>query len=122
MNETLVRVLLVAVGLVHLLPGVVACSARRIEQVYGVASDGPDLRIVLQHRGVLLTLVGAGLVAAAALPAVRGAAVVAALVSMLTFMALVLTTRGAGAALRKVMWVDLVATVALAPVALTLSP
>jgi hypothetical protein len=102
--------LLVLVGIVNLVPGVVATvSVERAAAAYGIAVDGPDLATVLRHRGVLLMVVGLGLVAVPWWPEIRTAAIVAGVISMASFVAIVLARPGVGAPLRKVMWIDVAA-------------
>ena len=106
-TDQLADALLVLVGIVNLLPGVVATvSVERAAAAYGVALDGPDLAVVLRHRGVLLTLVGLALIAVPWWPEIRTAAIVAGVISMASFVAIVLAKPGVGRPLRKVMWVD----------------
>jgi hypothetical protein len=62
---------------------------------------------VQRHRGVLLMVVGLGLVVVPWWPEIRTAAIVAGVVSMASFVAIVLARPGVGAPLRKVMWVDI---------------
>jgi hypothetical protein len=102
--------LLVLVGIVNLVPGVVATlSVERATAAYGIAADGPDLAAVLRHRGVLLMIVGLGLIAVPWWPEIRTAAIIAGVISMASFVAIVLARAGVGAPLRKVMWIDVAA-------------
>jgi len=111
-TDNLADALLVLVGIVNLLPGVVATvSVERASAAYGVALDGPDLAVVLRHRGVLLAIVGLALIVVPWWPEIRTAAIVAGVVSMASFIAIVLAKPGVGQPLRKVMWVDVGALV-----------
>lgn len=111
-SDGLADALLVLVGLVNVVPGVVGTlSVERAAAAYGIPADGPDLAIVLRHRAVLLTIVGLGLVVVPWWPEIRTAAIVAGVISMASFVAIVLAKPGVGAPLRKVMWVDLGALV-----------
>ena len=106
-SDHLADALLVLVGIVNLLPGLVATvSVERAAAAYGISADGPDLATVLRHRGVLLMIVGLGLVVVPWWPEIRTAAIVAGVISMASFVAIVLARPGVGAPLRKVMWVD----------------
>jgi hypothetical protein len=109
-SDNLADALLVLVGVVNLLPGVVATvSVERAAAAYGISADGPDLATVLRHRGVLLMIVGLGLVVVPWWPEIRTAAIVAGVISMASFVAIVLARPGVSAPLRKVMWVDVAA-------------
>lgn len=106
-TDNLADALLVLVGIVNLLPGLVATvSVERAATAYGVTLDGPDLAVVLRHRGVLLAIVGLALVVAPWWPEIRTAAIVGGVISMASFVAIVLARPGVGQPLRKVMWVD----------------
>ena len=106
-TDNLADALLVLVGIVNLIPGVVATvSVERAAAAYGVALDGPDLAVVLRHRGVLLAIVGLALVVVPWWPEIRTAAIVGGAVSMASFVAIVLAKPGVGRPLRTVMWVD----------------
>jgi len=109
-TDNVADTLLVLVGIVNLVPGVVATvSVERAATAYGIAPDGPDLATVLRHRGVLLMVVGLGLVAVPWWPEIRTAAILAGVISMASFVAIVLARPGVGAPLRKVMWIDVAA-------------
>ena len=106
-SDDLADALLVLVGLVNVVPGVVGTlSVERAAAAYGIPADGPDLTVVLRHRAVLLTIVGLGLVVVPWWPEIRTAAIVAGVISMASFVAMVLAKPGVGQPLRKVMWVD----------------
>ena len=105
--DHLADALLVLVGVVNLVPGVVATvSVERAANAYGVAVDGPDLSVVLRHRGVLLAIVGLALIVVPWWPEIRTAAIVGGVISMASFVAIALAKPGVGQPLRKVMWVD----------------
>lgn len=118
--DGIANALLVLVGLVNVVPGVVgAISVERAAAAYGITADGPDLAVVLRHRGVLLMIAGLGLVVAPWWPEFRTAAVVAAVISMASFVTIALANPGLGGPLRKVMRVD-VGALALTGVAVLL--
>ena len=109
----IVTVLLVLVGIVNLLPLAGVLGAPQLESLYGVAISEPNLVLLLRHRAVLLGLVGALLIYAAGRPAHRPAAIIAALVSMLSFVALAALAEY-NAYIHTVVVVDVVASLALA--------
>jgi hypothetical protein len=106
---------LVAVGVIHVLPGMMSLFLGG--PLYEVAVAGPDLEVLLRHRAVLLTLVGAALIASAFLSRLRAAAMIGAVVSMGTFALLVFGTPGVNDELVRVAWVDVVALAVLGTVA-----
>lgn len=116
--QHLSTLLFLGVGIVNLLPGVGVLSAQRLEALYGVSLADPNLAILMRHRAVLLAIVGGLLVLAAFQPQLRAAAVVAGLVSMLSFVALAAGAGAASPALRAVLSVDVAAALALVAAAL----
>ncbi|MFP5357992.1 MAG: phosphopantetheine adenylyltransferase, partial [Gammaproteobacteria bacterium] len=80
---------------------------------YGLPFSEPNLAILMRHRAVLFGLLGLFLVVAAFWPAVQLAAVLAGLVSVLSFLWLALATGGYNAQLARVVVADGVALVCL---------
>ena len=105
--------LVLLVALVNLAPVLGVLSAERLQALYGIPIAGPDLEILMRHRALLFAVVGALLVAAAFHPPLRGVAVAAGLFSMLSFAALAWGVGGANEALRRVAWIDVVASLLL---------
>ena len=91
----------------NLLPAVGVVSAARLEALYRVPIADPNLVVLMRHRAVLLGIVGALLAAAAFRPALRRTALVAGLVSMVSFIALVVASGELNPAVRRVAVVDL---------------
>ena len=108
-----VPAVLVLVAVIHLLPLVGVLGAARLEELYGVRVNGPDLSILLRHRAVLFGLLGAGLLLAAVRPELHAAGLVAGTVSVVSFLALARLEPGANERIRRVVTVDVVALVLL---------
>ncbi|MGY4985927.1 hypothetical protein [Streptomyces nigrescens] len=109
--------LLLLVGLVNLLPGVVAFAPSKITTAYGVPAKGPgsaDLTVLLRHRAVLLGLVGLALLCAAFVPSFHLPAVTAGAISMGSFLLLAYSTPGLHSATMRVARIDIAAIVVLA--------
>ena len=70
----------------------VAAQPELIPGTYGVRADGPDLTLLLQHRAVMLALIGSLLIASAFKPSLRAAAATSSVISIATYAALALTT------------------------------
>jgi len=100
-------------GLVHLVPSVGVLGAPQLARLYGVPVEGPELLLLMRHRAVLFAILGALLIAAAFLPALRRPVGFAGLVSMLAFVALFWLAPTESEALRRVMWVDAVVSATL---------
>lgn len=106
--------LFLLIALIHLVPAVGVLSAERLQGLYGLAIEDPDLLILMRHRAVLLGIVGALMGAAAFLPSLRIAASLSALASMVSYLVIVVGAEGVGPEVGRVAAVDAVACVLLA--------
>ena len=111
----LIAVLLLVAGAIHLLPLVGVLGGERLNALYGIALDEPNLQILMRHRAVLFGLLGVLLVAAAFIPALRATALVGGLVSVLAFLLLAWNTTVYNEALRRVVVADWIALACLVP-------
>lgn len=114
MLQKAITVLLLAVAAIHLLPVAGFFGRRRLEQLYGVEIDHPDLEVLLRHRAMLFGILGGFFTYAAFVPVVQPLAFVAAGASVGSFLYLGATVRGWGPAIRKIVRADLVAAACLA--------
>jgi hypothetical protein len=114
----IVPVALLLVSVIHLLPLVGVLGPTALQRLYGLSVDDPTLELLLRHRAVLFGLLGAGLAFASLRPAWHGPALVAAAVSLVSFLLLAWSLPGAvNAAIANVVRVDLVALALLAAAA-----
>lgn len=111
--NAVITVLILVVGLVNALPVAGAFSGARLQALYGVALEDPNVVILMRHRAVLFGIVGGLLVGAAFHAPLRGAAYGAGFASMLSFVLMAWLVGGYNAELRRVVVVDLVASAAL---------
>jgi hypothetical protein len=109
----LVAAMLAVVAVIHLLPAVGVLGAARLEALYGIPVQEPNLAILMRHRAVLFALLGVFLLVAAVRPAWQPAALVAGFVSVLSFLALARTVGGTNAQLQRVFAADVVALACL---------
>lgn len=109
----LVSAMLAVVAVIHLLPAVGVLGAARLEALYGIPVQEPNLAILMRHRAVLFALLGAFLLGAAVRPAWQPAALAAGFVSVLSFLALAWSTGGTNAQVARVVTADVVALVCL---------
>ncbi|MBB3724952.1 phosphopantetheine adenylyltransferase [Nonomuraea dietziae] len=107
-----------AVGLLNVLPGLIALMPSKLATAYGVITDDPTSTLLLRHRAVMLALLGGALLVAAFLPALRIPVLIAAAVGKLSFIALVSASPDAHAKLTSVALADVMALVALAAAAI----
>lgn len=109
-----VPVTLILVSIIHALPLVGVTGGARLASLYGIADMDASLEILLRHRAALFGLIAAFLAYAAFKPDLHGLALLGATISVVTFLALALTTGGYGPAVATVVKVDVVAAVLLA--------
>lgn len=109
-----VPVTLILVSIIHALPLIGVTGGARLASLYGIADMDASLEILLRHRAVLFGLIAAFLAYAAFKPDLHGLALLGATISVVTFLALALTTGGYGPAVATVVKVDVVAAVLLA--------
>lgn len=108
-----VPVVLILVAVVHALPVVGVLGAGKVAQLYGISAEDPNLALLLRHRAVLFELLAAFLAYAAFRPDLHRLALLAALVSVVSFLVLSQMVGGYNAALATVVRVDMVALVLL---------
>jgi hypothetical protein len=101
-------------GLIHLLPLAGLLGKSTLEKAYGVRLESGDLVILMQHRALLFGLIAAACLIAVWQSAWRWPAGVMALVSILGFV-LIASMQTHGAAIAKVMWVDVGVSLLLIP-------
>jgi hypothetical protein len=97
---------LLAAGLVHLLPVAGLLGGERLQQLYGLAPLGSDLALLMRHRALLFGLLGTLMLAAAFRPALQPAALAIALISVAGFLLLAGSPAELNGALRRVWWID----------------
>lgn len=107
MGEKIISGLLVVVGIVHLLPLSGMFGATRLTALYGVSIGDKNTEILLRHRAVLFGILAVFFIYAAFNPALQAEALIAAFVSVFSFVALARSIGGYNAELRKVARVDI---------------
>lgn len=114
LQASLLPAALLLAGLVHLLPLAGVLGGERLSALYGMSFEDPSLRILIRHRALLFGLLGAGLIAAAFLPAWRLSMALAGLASMAAFIGLAALEGGGNAAIQRVVRADWIAGLLLA--------
>lgn len=115
--EIFAKTVLTCVAVIHLMPAIGVLGGERLLALYGVSPDEPNLQILLRHRAVFFAMLGIAVAASIFVPALRPAAIGAALLSLVTFLLFVALEGGANAELRRAFWIDVVAVLGLLPVA-----
>lgn len=105
--------LILLVGLLNLLPVSGVVSGNRLQSLYGVVLQDPNLVILMRHRAVLFGVVGGLLVISAFHLPLRPAGYAAGFISMLSFVLIAWLVGSCNPELRRVVVVDLVASAAL---------
>jgi hypothetical protein len=113
MASRFVLAVLLVVGVVQLLPGIVAFAPALSKVFYGVALADDTAALLLRHRAVLLALVGLLLFAGAASAPLRVPAIAAALLSKLAYLGLYAATAAPAPEVGRVAKVDLVTALLL---------
>lgn len=109
----LVSAMLVAAGVIHLLPLPGVLGGDRLAALYGVSFADPNLAILMRHRAVLFGLLGVFMLLAAFRPALQALGLLAGLVSAASFVLLAWSVGGYNALVARVVAADLVALACL---------
>jgi hypothetical protein len=105
--------MLLIVGIIHLLPLSGVLSANRLQMLYGIAVEDPNLEILMRHRAVLFGLLGAFLIAAAFVPSLQLAALAAGFASVVSFLYLAAAVGNFNEQVNRVVIADKVAVICL---------
>ncbi|MFZ8985014.1 MAG: hypothetical protein ACO213_12125, partial [Steroidobacteraceae bacterium] len=109
----LLAVMLTVVGVVHLLPLSGVLGRFRLNSLYGVSIEDPDLEIMMRHRAVLFGMLGTFLIYAAFRPNLHLVALIAGFVSVLSFLLLAWQVGGYSNAIARIVTADIVALLCL---------
>lgn len=107
MTPIFITIIFIAIALLHLYPALGVLSGARLQALYGVPLDDPNLLILMRHRAVLFGVLGGFLLVAAFWPRWQPAAFVAGFISMLSFIVIFLLEGNSNALLRKVFVADI---------------
>ncbi|PKM30882.1 MAG: phosphopantetheine adenylyltransferase [Gammaproteobacteria bacterium HGW-Gammaproteobacteria-11] len=111
--DKIIGALLILVGIIHLLPVTGVMGVDRLTTLYGISFGDPNLEILMRHRALLFGLLGVLLIYAAFQPTLQWLAIVAGMISVVSFIVLALAVGDYNLSLRKVVIADIVAIVAL---------
>lgn len=99
--------------MIHFLPIVGFLGADQLSSLYAIEIAGNDLEILMRHRAALFGILGAFIIYAAFRPHLQPIAFVAAFLSISAFFFLAWSVGDSNDAVRRVVFVDFVASVAL---------
>ncbi len=106
---------LVIAGLIHIAPITGIVGAESLTRLYGVKFENQEVVLLMRHRAVLFGILGLLLLAAAFIPGLRTIAVLAGLVSVLSFLGLAGLPGNQPEAIARIIYADWVALVAMLP-------
>ena len=109
----IIPAMLVAVGIIHILPLSGVLSATRLFDLYGITFDDPNLEILMRHRAVLFGLLGIFLLSSAFLPSLQLAALITGFVSVVSFLYLAYSVGGYNDQVNRIVIADKAALVCL---------
>lgn len=112
--ETAFRITLFIAGVINLLPSLLAFFPDRIAKSYGIEIADVNYELLLRHRAILFGVIGGFMILSALKRIHYKAATTIGLISMISFILLfLLIGDGISPELKKVMIIDVVATVIL---------
>lgn len=113
MLTKVITLLLVVVGLINFIPVMGLLSAERLQMLYGLNFNEPNLQILMRHRALLFGLLGGFMIIAAFHPPWQPLAFVFGFASMLGFIFLAMIIEGTGDAIQKIVMIDVAASLLL---------
>jgi len=108
-----VSAMLVVVAVIHLMPVSGVLGAERLNALYGLAVNEPNLAILMRHRAVLFGLLGVFLLTAAFRSELQGYALIAGFASVLSFLYLAWSVGNYNPQVSRVVVADVVALACL---------
>ena len=106
--------MLIVVAVIHLLPLSGVLSAEQLSTLYGTSFEEPNIEILMRHRSVLFGMLGTFLMYSAFKPQLHMYALVAATVSVVSFLYIAWSVGGYNDQVGRVYIADLVALVCIA--------
>lgn len=112
--ELLFRSILFLAGCVHILPSLIAIFPHKISRTYGIKIPDANYELLIRHRAILFGIIGTLMIYSAVLRKHYELSTISGLVSMISFITLYrYIGKNINPELKKVMIIDLVATISL---------
>jgi hypothetical protein len=112
--ELLFRIALFISGIINILPSLLAFLPDKISKSYGIDIPNSNYELLLRHRAILFGIIGGFMIYSAIVKKYYELSTIAGLVSMASFIILYfLIGKDINKELKKVLMIDLVATVIL---------
>lgn len=109
----LISAMLVVTAIIHLMPLSGLLGGERLTALYGLSFEEPNISILMRHRAVLFGILGGVFLVAAFRPSLQAIALIAGLISVVSFLCLAWSSGNYNAQLGRVFTIDLVALVCL---------
>lgn len=106
-------ILFLVAGAINLYPVIGLLNESTLTRLYGVTITDPNLLLLMRHRAVLFGIIGGIILTAAFRPDMRLTAAIVGLVSMLSFVVLIILSNGYNAELRSIFIADIIGSVIL---------
>ena len=111
--QKMITLLFLVAGIIHLMPITGVIGPDKLNTLYGLSFNEPNLQILMRHRAILFGLLGSLLVYAAFRPEIQIIALIGGLLSATSFLVIAWSTGGYNEAITKIVIADVVATVSL---------
>ncbi|MDP1814204.1 MAG: hypothetical protein Q8K92_07110 [Leadbetterella sp.] len=112
--ELIYRITLFIAGLINILPAMLGFLPEKISKSYGIEIPNANYELLLRHRAILFGIIGGLMIYSALVKKHYELSTIAGLVSMVSFIILYfLIGKNINSELKKVMMIDLFATVIL---------
>ncbi len=112
--ELIYRITLFVAGLINLLPSMLAFLPDKISKSYGIEIPNANYELLLRHRAILFGIIGGLMIFSSVVKKYYEIATIAGLISMTSFILLYfLIDRGISSELKKVMVIDILASLIL---------
>ena len=109
----LITIMLIVVAVIHLLPVSGVISGERLTALYGLSFQEANLEILMRHRAVLFGILGVFIFYSAFKPKLYLSALVAAMVSVVSFLYIAWSVGGYNSQVARVYMADITALLCL---------
>lgn len=107
--KKITSILLIIVGIIHVLPLVGVIGADKIQALYGIHVQDPNVEILMRHRAILFGFLGLFIGYSAFQPRLQVLALICGFISAGTFVGIAWSTGGYNDSIGKVVLIDMLA-------------
>jgi len=113
MSQIVIKAGLIIAAIINLLPLVGVLSREQLEKLYALPITDPNLEVLMRHRAVLFGIVGGLLITSVFQAEWQTPAIIAGLLSMISFIVLTVMVEGYTGVYRPIIIADVIGIVAL---------